>query len=267
MYRIFLLLKRCKILLKVHKASISTLWSLNKVHQMPGSILTEKLDVRLWNRWTNVVRGVLNLRNLFQHKKLVISLWNWNRSWQGKTCIMQVVTQQVCDYTSKDFKAKDLAQKRDKPLKLEETVWFLSCARYLICLLLQAEKWCNEGMDRLGTRWMRSPDVPTTEMARDIDQFLAQSSTFKLDNPKEFHTVFSSHATQEMKGRLPEVSLVCYIRLSSAQDRVGPAMNGHPFKALGIAEHMWTAFIFVSIYCIESTTAKRQCSLGCRILV
>ncbi|XP_055345837.1 probable guanine nucleotide exchange factor MCF2L2 [Paramacrobiotus metropolitanus] len=71
--------------------------------------------------------------------------------------------------------------------------------------MTKAEKWCHEGMDRLSSRWLRHPDAAPADLARDIDQFLAQSSDFKLDNPREFHNYFKTHATQEMNNRLPEL--------------------------------------------------------------
>ena len=74
-----------------------------------------------------------------------------------------------------------------------------------ILLLLQAEKWCSDGMDRLGARWTITPDASAAGIIRDIDAFLKEASVFKLDNPKEFHNLFKTHATQEMNERLPEV--------------------------------------------------------------
>ncbi|GAU90163.1 hypothetical protein RvY_02621-2 [Ramazzottius varieornatus] len=69
----------------------------------------------------------------------------------------------------------------------------------------KAEKWCRDGMDRLGARWTITPDASAAGIIHDIDAFLKEADAFKLDNPKEFHNLFKTHATREMNERLPEL--------------------------------------------------------------
>ena len=60
-------------------------------------------------------------------------------------------------------------------------------------------------------------ETDTQGILRDIDQFLSEAKSFKLDNPKEFRELFKNYANHEVNTRLPEVCilLVYYVVIFS----------------------------------------------------
>ena len=73
---------------------------------------------------------------------------------------------------------------------------------YFICI--QANSWCSSGIDLLDSQHIDPiPGLASTQAAKasltDIDMFLQSSNSLQLHDPTQFHEMFASVITPQLK--------------------------------------------------------------------